>query len=146
MGLKLSSVTSTGADGFLDSLEERSEFVCFREEADLLARALGCRLLRTSVKEDVNVAAVFRHLAARCLAELRDPRDYDYFTTPTPHHPNSLTISESRRWVFADDGTSRFSGAFSPSHSSKNHNGTIVLRPNKHKKKKNVLKNACRIL
>ncbi|EFA07061.1 ras-related protein Rab-23 [Tribolium castaneum] len=99
------------------------------EEADLLARALGCRLLRTSVKEDVNVAAVFRHLAARCLAELRDPRDYDYFTTPTPHHPNSLTIS-----------------AFSPSHSSKNHNGTIVLRPNKHKKKKNVLKNACRIL
>ncbi|CAH1363748.1 unnamed protein product [Tenebrio molitor] len=116
------------------------------EEADLLARALGCRLLRTSVKEDVNVAAVFRHLAARCLAELRDPRDYDYFTTPTPHHPNSLTISESRRWVFADDGTSRFSGAFSPSHSSKNHNGTIVLRPNKHKKKKNVLKNACRIL
>jgi Ras-related protein Rab-23 len=129
MGLKLSSVTSTGADGFLHSLEERSEFVCFREEADLLARALGCRLLRTSVKEDVNVAAVFRHLAARCLAELRDPRDYDYFTTPTPHHPNSLTIS-----------------AFSPSHSSKNHNGTIVLRPNKHKKKKNVLKNACRIL
>lgn len=105
------------------------------EEAELLARALGCKLLRTSVKEDLNVAAVFRHLASRCLAELRDPRDLDYFT-PTMHHPNSLTIS-----------------AFSPSHSSKNHhhhhhhhNGTIVLRPNKHKKKKNVLKNACRIL
>ncbi|KAJ8983123.1 hypothetical protein NQ317_001868 [Molorchus minor] len=95
------------------------------EEAELLARALGCRLLRTSVKEDVNVAAVFRHLAAKCLADLRDPRDYDYFTTPTSHHPNSLTIS-----------------AFSPSHSSKNHNGTIVLRPTKHKKRKNVLKNA----
>lgn len=39
-----------------------------------------------------------------------------------------------------------FSGAFSPSHSSKNHNGTIVLRSTKQKKKKNVLKNACRIL
>ncbi|XP_019881891.2 ras-related protein Rab-23 [Aethina tumida] len=67
---------------------------CFvSEEAELLARALGCRLLRTSVKEDVNVAAVFRHLAAKCLQELRDPRD-DYFTSPTPHHPNSLTISK----------------------------------------------------
>lgn len=40
-----------------------------------------------------------------------------------------------------------FTGAFSPSHSAKSqHNGTIVLRPNKHKKKKNVIKNACRIL
>lgn len=50
----------------------------YSEEADLLARALGCRLLRTSVKEDVNVAAVFRHLATRCLAELREPREEYY--------------------------------------------------------------------
>lgn len=104
------------------------------EEAELLARALGCRLMRTSVKEDINVAAVFRHLAAKCLAEMRDPRCDDYYSSPTMHHPNSLTIN-----------------AFSPSHSSKNHhhhNGTIILRPtnNKHKKKRNVLKNACRIL
>ncbi|XP_044746642.1 ras-related protein Rab-23 [Coccinella septempunctata] len=102
------------------------------EEVDLLARALGCKLIRTSVKEDLNVAAVFRHLASKCLAELHDTNDFDYITAPNHHHlPNSLTIS-----------------AFSPSHSSKNHNnGTIVLRPNKHhKKKKNVLKNACKIL
>lgn len=97
------------------------------EEADLLARALGCRLLRTSVKEDINVAAVFRHLAARCLAELRDPRD-DYCPTSNGHQP--VTIN-----------------AFNPSQSSKNqHNGTIILKPTKHKKKKNVIKNACRIL
>lgn len=64
---------------------------CFREEADLLARALGCRLLRTSVKEDVNVAAVFRHLAARCVAELREPRD-DYY--PPPHGLPPITISK----------------------------------------------------
>lgn len=68
----------------------------FREEAELLARALGCRLLQTSVKEDVNVAAVFRHLASQCLAEMREPRD-DYYTTNTlttmsPHAP--LTISK----------------------------------------------------
>lgn len=108
------------------------ESVVNPEEADLLARALGCKLIRTSVKEDLNVAAVFRHLALKCLAELRDCRDYDYITAPISHHlhPNSLTIS-----------------AFNPSHPSKNHNGTIILRPRKnHKKKKNVLKNACKIL
>ncbi|XP_031327239.1 ras-related protein Rab-23 [Photinus pyralis] len=97
------------------------------EEAELLARALGCRLLRTSVKEDINVASVFRHLAARCLAELRDCRD-DYYSTPNGHQP--VTIN-----------------SFNPSQADKSQqNGTIVLRPNKHKKKKNVIKNVCRIL
>lgn len=42
-----------------------------RDEAELVARALGCRLMRASVKEDVNVGAVFRALAARCLADMR---------------------------------------------------------------------------
>lgn len=56
-----------------------------------MARALGCRLIRTSVKEDVNVAAVFRHLAARCLADMREPRD-DYYLLPNGHHP--VTISK----------------------------------------------------
>ncbi|XP_044735090.1 ras-related protein Rab-23-like [Chrysoperla carnea] len=102
-------------------------------EAERLSRALGCRLIRTSVKEDVNVAAVFRHLAARCLAELREP-------PPSPEHtyhaggalPHTRTIS-----------------AFNPSHSAKSHNGTIILRSGKRAKngkKKNVLKNACRLV
>ncbi|CAH1985886.1 unnamed protein product [Acanthoscelides obtectus] len=99
------------------------------EEAELLARALGCRLIQTSVKEDLNVGAVFRHLAAQCLAELHDPKDFDYYPpAPNAFGPNHLTIS-----------------AFNPSRSSKNQNGTIVLRPPK-KKKKNVLKHACRLL
>ncbi|XP_054278744.1 ras-related protein Rab-23-like [Macrosteles quadrilineatus] len=100
------------------------------EEADLLARALGCRLLRTSVKEDINVNAVFRHLAARCLAELRDQED-EYMLGNNGIHP--LTISAF--------------GPPSPNH--KHHsNGTIVLRSSKLKgrKKRNVFKNACRIL
>lgn len=78
-------------------------FSIHREEAELLARALGCRLVRTSVKEDVNVSAVFRHLAQRCLAELRDPREDDctlpgdYFSIrqPAMHH-NALNISKFR--------------------------------------------------
>lgn len=36
------------------------------EEVDQLARNLGCRLIRTSVKEDVNVSSVFRYLATKC--------------------------------------------------------------------------------
>ncbi|GLG99006.1 Ras-related protein Rab-3 [Gryllus bimaculatus] len=90
-----------------------------QKEADLLARALGCRLLRTSVKEDINVNAVFHHLAASCLAELHEQEE-EY-------------------------------SSFSPmSQNGKNHYGneTIVLQSTKQKshKKKNVLRNACRIL
>lgn len=41
-------------------------FSFFSEEVDQLARNLGCRLIRTSVKEDVNVSSVFRYLATKC--------------------------------------------------------------------------------
>lgn len=37
-----------------------------REEVDALTRTLGCRFIRTSVKEDVNVSSVFRYLATKC--------------------------------------------------------------------------------
>lgn len=108
------------------------------DEAELLARALGCRLIRTSVKEDVNVAAVFRHLAAACLVEMRRQDDAaDYYWGGDG--PPPLTIS-----------------AFNPSaaatHNGKTHAsngaGTIVLRPGKQRshRKKSVLRNACRIL
>lgn len=48
-----------------------------RDEAERLGRALGCKLLRTSVKEDIGVMSVFRHLASRCLHEMRRSDD-DY--------------------------------------------------------------------
>ncbi|OWR49440.1 Ras-related protein Rab-23 [Danaus plexippus plexippus] len=89
------------------------------DEAELVARALGCRLMRASVKEDVNVGAVFRALASRCLADLR--ADSEPPPTATP-----------------------LIGTFT----NHNSNGTILLRPTKNRsgKKKNVLKSACRIL
>ncbi|XP_014285720.1 ras-related protein Rab-23 [Halyomorpha halys] len=101
------------------------------EEVDLLARTLGCRLLLTSVKEDVNVNAVFRHLASRCLAELRREEE-EYTMSSNGHHP--LTIS-----------------AFGPmmnSNKSNYSNGTIVLKSGKikNKKKKNLFMNNCRLL
>ncbi|KAG6456189.1 hypothetical protein O3G_MSEX009583 [Manduca sexta] len=94
------------------------------DEAELVARALGCRLMRASVKEDVNVSAVFRALATRCLADMRreDSGENGMLPCVTP-----------------------VIGTFT----NHNSNGTILLRPTKHRsagKKKNVLKNACRIL
>lgn len=36
------------------------------DEVENLSRNLGCRLIRTSVKEDVNVSSIFRYLATKC--------------------------------------------------------------------------------
>lgn len=38
----------------------------YSEEVEMLARNLGCRLIRTSVQEDINVSSVFRYLATKC--------------------------------------------------------------------------------
>lgn len=46
-------------------------FFLFRQEVDMLARSLGCKLICTSVKDDVNVNNVFRYLATRCLMEIQ---------------------------------------------------------------------------
>lgn len=101
------------------------------EEVEMLSRALGCRLMLTSVKEDVNVNAVFRHLASRCLAQLRKEEE-EYTTSSNGLHP--LTIS-----------------AFGPVvHSSKSNfsNGTIVLKSGKlkNRRKRNLFINSCRLL
>lgn len=60
-------------------------FLCLSDEAELLARSLGCRLMRASVKEDVNVGAVFRHLASRCLAELHRQDEESEIVEPRRH-------------------------------------------------------------
>jgi len=100
------------------------------EEVDLLARSLGCKLIHASVKEDVNVNAIFRHLASRCLAELRREEE-EYSMGSNGLHP--LTIS-----------------AFSPSanHKTNHTNGTIVLKSGKlkNRKKKNFFRDTCRLL
>ncbi|XP_011503076.1 PREDICTED: ras-related protein Rab-23 [Ceratosolen solmsi marchali] len=105
------------------------------DEAERLGRALGCKLLRTSVKEDVGVMSVFRHLASRCLYEMRrfEEEDDFRFYSSGPRSPSVIS-------------------AFSPNGSSVNRNtsnGTIVLRATgkmRHHKKRNFVKNACRLL
>nr|KAF7427040.1 hypothetical protein H0235_006734 [Vespula pensylvanica] len=107
------------------------------DEAERLGRALGCKLLRTSVKEDVGVMSVFRHLASRCLHEMRR-NDNDYqddlrLYSTGPRSPSVIS-------------------AFSPNGSTccrNSGNGTIVLRSGgktRNHKKKNFVKSACRLL
>ncbi|KAL0279333.1 UNVERIFIED_CONTAM: hypothetical protein PYX00_000921 [Menopon gallinae] len=101
------------------------------EEADMLSRALGCRLMRTSVKDDINVNSVFRYLAARCLAELHEQEEE--YNIGNCVHPFTINAF----------GSPNVNGK-----GYSNGNGTIILQPGKkgHRKRKNVLKNACRIL
>ncbi|XP_043507863.1 ras-related protein Rab-23 isoform X1 [Frieseomelitta varia] len=107
------------------------------DEAERLGRALGCKLLRTSVKEDVGVMSVFRHLASRCLHEMRRCDD-DY--------------QDDLRLYSAGPRSPSVISAFSPNGSTcgrSTGNGTIVLRPGakaKNHKKRNFVKNACRLL
>lgn len=104
------------------------------EEAEILARKLNCRLVRTSVSEDINISSVFRHLTARCLAELRDPIADFYYNT-TPEHS-----------AYFYNGLHQITiNAFNSNHKTSNGN-TIMLRKGKFHRKKNLLKNTCRIL
>ncbi|XP_053671828.1 ras-related protein Rab-23 [Anopheles nili] len=73
------------------------------EEAEALAHGLGCRLIRTSVKEDVNVATVFRYLATKCHQMMQQQ-----YSQSAPI--NQPTIS-----------------AFSPTFQSKSAGNTITL-------------------
>lgn len=68
----------------------------------MLAQNMGVRLFRTSVKEDLNVSAVFRYLATRCHEIIK----LQYNTVLTLNTP---TISQ-----------------FNPTFHTKT-NGTIVL-------------------
>lgn len=113
------------------------------DEVETLARNLNCRLIRTSVKEDVNVASVFRYLATKC---------------------HQLMLGESTEQSYTHNGGIGGSGggssgvnggshqptisAFSPTF-TKSNSGTIVLRAAKKsstaRKRKIVLKK-CGIL
>lgn len=90
------------------------------EEAETLSRNLGCRLIRTSVKEDVNVASVFRYLATKCHQIMTQS-----YNTIVPTGQPAIS-------------------AFSPTFTKSN--GTIILRPAKKSSKKKAVLKKCRIV
>jgi len=96
------------------------------QEVDILARSLGCKLICTSVKDDVNVNNVFRYLATRCLMEIQ--KEEQEYMSGNGLHQTYTTI-----------------GSFGavPYH-NRNSSTTIKLRSGKiRQKKKNIFKNSC---
>ncbi|KAH8393942.1 hypothetical protein KR215_008618 [Drosophila sulfurigaster] len=88
------------------------------DEVETLAKMLNCRLIRTSVKEDINVASVFRYLATKChqlMTQSYDQANNSSSQNNATHPPFSSTPTIS---------------AFSPTF-TKSSSGTIVLRPAK---------------
>uniref|UniRef100_W8AB61 Ras-related protein Rab-23 n=1 Tax=Ceratitis capitata TaxID=7213 RepID=W8AB61_CERCA len=111
------------------------------DEVETLARNLNCRLIRTSVKEDVNVASVFRYLATKChQLMLGESCDQSYTHAGGNGGGSSFNGSSS--------GHQPTISAFSPTF-TKSNSGTIVLRAAKKsstaRKRKIVLKK-CGIL
>lgn len=95
------------------------------QEVDILARSLGCKVICTSVKDDVNVNNVFRYLATRCLKEIQK-EEQEYMSGNGLHQTYTI-------------------GSFGavPYH-NRNSSTTIKLRSGKiRQKKKNIFKNSC---
>jgi len=95
------------------------------QEVEILARSLGCKLICTSVKDDVNVNNVFRYLATRCLMEIQK-EEQEYMSGNGLHQTYTI-------------------GSFGavPYH-NRNSSTTIKLRSGKiRQKKKNIFKNSC---
>ncbi|XP_054726042.1 ras-related protein Rab-23 [Anastrepha obliqua] len=113
------------------------------DEVETLARQLNCRLIRTSVKEDVNVASVFRYLATKCHQLMLSES-----TEPTNAHTGGSGGGMGAGLNGASSGHQPTISAFSPTF-TKNNSGTIVLRAAKKssaaRKRKIVLKK-CGIL
>ncbi|XP_031616414.1 ras-related protein Rab-23 [Contarinia nasturtii] len=102
-----------------NKIDLMEQAVVLPEEVDQLARNLGCRLIRTSVKEDVNVSSVFRYLATKCHQIMM--QQYNVVPVGQP------TIS-----------------AFSPTFTKSK--GTIILRPSKKASRRKAVLKKCRIL
>ncbi|EEB15642.1 rab23, putative [Pediculus humanus corporis] len=101
------------------------------EEVERLSQSLGCKLIRTSVKEDININSVFRYLAAKCLSEIHEQeKEYSIGNGISPFTINAF-------------GSPTVNGK-----NCRNGNSTIILQPGKknQRKKKNIFKGSCRLL
>jgi Ras-related protein Rab-23 len=65
----------------------------------MLARSLGCKLICTSVKDDVNVNNVFRYLATRCLMEIQK-EEQEYMSGNGIHQTYTIGISFKNIFIF----------------------------------------------
>lgn len=107
----------------------------------MLTRNLGCRLIRTSVQEDINVSSVFRYLATKCHQIMMQ----QYNVVPVGQPTISKKYAEAfRQQLESNQLYSRLAGAFSPTF-TKSH-GTIILRPGKKTSRRKAVLKKCRII
>ncbi|XP_038607882.1 ras-related protein Rab-23 isoform X2 [Tachyglossus aculeatus] len=93
------------------------------EEAEALAKRLKLRFYRASVKEDLNVAEVFKYLAEKYLQKLKQQ---------TAEDPELVHTSSNKIGVFNTAG-----GSHSGQNSNTLNGGDVInLRPNKQRTKK----------
>ncbi|XP_067647765.1 ras-related protein Rab-23 [Eurosta solidaginis] len=97
------------------------------DEVETLARNLNCRLIRTSVKEDVNVASVFRYLATKCHQLMLNESCDQSNTHNTGGNYGGSGGSSGYNGVGSSGGHKPTISAFSPTF-TKSNSGTIVLR------------------
>ncbi|CAG0878974.1 unnamed protein product [Darwinula stevensoni] len=124
------------------------EAAILNEEAEALARELGLRLYRTSVKEDLNVEQVFSYLAALYIAELQSLDDEEEEARlPGPLPPSIPTSNGSEMYSASHVGLSGVKGQ------QRLQNGRleaiIKLRPHKMKSsflQRNLSKSSCSLV
>ncbi|TMW53798.1 hypothetical protein DOY81_001083, partial [Sarcophaga bullata] len=105
------------------------------DEVETLAQQLNCRLIRTSVKEDVNVASVFRYLATKC-HQLSQASYAEQQQQQTGSQTNGSHSHENHKPI----------SAFSPTFTkSKSQPGTIKLQKSTTARKRKIILKKCGI-
>lgn len=110
------------------------------DEVETLAQQLNCRLIRTSVKEDVNVASVFRYLATKC----HQLSQASY----AEQQQGSANGSQSNNGSHSHDSHHHKTiSAFSPTFTkSKSTPGTIKLQKSSTARKRKIILKKCGIV
>uniref|UniRef100_A0A1A9ZZZ2 Ras-related protein Rab-23 n=1 Tax=Glossina pallidipes TaxID=7398 RepID=A0A1A9ZZZ2_GLOPL len=103
------------------------------DEVESLTKQLNCKLIRTSVKEDVNVASVFRYLATKC-HQLSQASYNEHMSSNNIHDPSSGLSNGVHS--SSHDSHNKTISAFSPTYtkSKSTNNSTIVLKKNSARK------------
>ncbi|XP_061390311.1 ras-related protein Rab-23 [Musca vetustissima] len=105
------------------------------DEVESLAQELNCRLIRTSVKEDVNVASVFRYLATKC--HQLSQASYMEQNQQSQVNGGSAYSHESHKTI----------SAFSPTFTkAKSTPGTIKLQKSSTARKRKIILKKCGIV
>lgn len=99
-----------------------------REEAEDLAKRLKLRFYRTSVKEDLNVSDVFRHLSSKYLQQMNDVIDAPSEKPPATIENHFLSSNPNKNLQFGSRNSKQINGTISLHHQSRSKSGKKLLK------------------